>query len=400
MEARTRRIIALVLLLGGCQKQEAKTDAIAQTVTAPIAQPSVAISPKSSLPRNLKIKVGLDSPSDLKVTVGMPIKAGQVISDRASLKQPLIEQRQTLDFQLQQLQQQQQYQIALSSAQLEPLKLSVQNARLKLKRFKESRRYTNRAYQQFPTLASGELSQETELEQTYTSARTALRQAEANLKAAKLQGQNQQRSLLRQIANLDRQILATGVTRSPYTGTVKRIKFTGQNNTELLAEITISTEAAKLSPIATENSSPSNNRVTATDNSEVISVHDGDTIRTREYRIRLACIDAPELAQPLGYKSRDNLRSLIAQNNNRVRLQIVETDRYGRKVALIYANGKLLNLQQVTDGMAYVYKRYLSSCPQSESVLQAETIAKQQQRGVWGGNNQPPWEFRHDKRRN
>jgi endonuclease YncB( thermonuclease family) len=81
-------------------------------------------------------------------------------------------------------------------------------------------------------------------------------------------------------------------------------------------------------------------------------------------------------------------------------LQIVETDRYGRKVALIYANGKLLNLQQVTDGMAYVYKRYLSSCPQSESVLQAETIAKQQQRGVWGGNNQPPWEFRHDKRRN
>ncbi|PSB04929.1 thermonuclease family protein [Merismopedia glauca] len=408
MEAKAGRIILLVLLVTACQKErDSQTNAIAQTVVTPT--PTAIKSTVIARPRHLKIKVGLDSPGDLKVTTGTTIQAGQTISDRQSNKQPLINQRQSLAVQLQQLQQQQQYQKALAQAQLEPLKLAIKNASLNLKRFKANRRYTTRAYQQFPTLTSGELAQETELELAYSSAKSALKQAQSNFKAASLESDNQLRSLAQQIRNLDRQILAAGITRSPYSGTVKKIKFIGQNDSELLAEITIATEVPNKQQVAANNLSQkeTESKIQASTGSAtnlksqiVLSVHDGDTIRTQEYRIRLACIDSPELKQPLGYQSRDNLLKLISQSNNRIQLQIVDTDRYGRKVALIYTNGKLLNLQQVTDGMAYVYQKYLNNCPQVEQVKQAENTAKQQKRGVWGGNYQPPWEFRHDKRRN
>jgi micrococcal nuclease len=473
MEARAKAIIGLILLLSGCQKTVNQTDAIAlkrsfaiaRTIQTPIPTPIATT--KTTQPRNLKIKVGLDSPSDLKVTVGMNVKARQVISDRPSTKQQLINQRQTLSFQIQQLQQQQRYQLAARENELEPLKLEVQTASIQiqhqiaakeneleplklevqtawinLKRVRKNRRYTKTTYQQLPAIASSELTQGTQLEQAYLSAKSRLKQAESNLKAAKATDDNQKgtqlepaylsaksrlkqaesnlktakatddnqlRSLRFQIAAIDKQILQTGVTRSPYSGKVKKIKFIGQNNGELLAEITISTDT----PGATENLSPSKPNKTTTNlspsnlpqqpnetDTQVISVHDGDTIRTQKYRIRLACIDAPELKQPLGYQSRDNLLKLISQSGDRVRLQIVDTDRYGRKVALIYANGKLINSQQVTDGMAYAYKKYLSNCPQSEQVVQAETTAKQKQQGVWGANYQTPWEFRNDNRRN
>ncbi|NJK28794.1 MAG: thermonuclease family protein [Acaryochloris sp. SU_5_25] len=133
----------------------------------------------------------------------------------------------------------------------------------------------------------------------------------------------------------------------------------------------------------------------------VLSVHDGDTIRVRQgnriERIRFACIDAPELKQPLGKESRDFLKNLIAQGGDRVMLNIVDTDRYGRQVAEVFANGQLVQAQQVQQGMAYVYQKYLSNCPAAGSVQQAEAIAQQQRAGVWASNQQKPWEFRNSK---
>jgi len=70
------------------------------------------------------------------------------------------------------------------------------------------------------------------------------------------------------------------------------------------------------------------------------SVKDGNTFqvqqRGRVETIRLACTDAPPLDQPLGLKSRDYLRSLLAQANNHVILTIADTDHQGRKVAEVY----------------------------------------------------------------
>ena len=67
------------------------------------------------------------------------------------------------------------------------------------------------------------------------------------------------------------------------------------------------------------------------------SIHDGDTLRVRSskgeiLKVRFSCVDAPELKQPLGEESRNYLRSMINEAGSKVKVQIVDTDRYGRSV--------------------------------------------------------------------
>lgn len=112
----------------------------------------------------------------------------------------------------------------------------------------------------------------------------------------------------------------------------------------------------------------------------------------------MACIDALALAQPLGEESRDYLKSLIAQNGDCVTLKIVDTDRYGRKVAEVFAGSKFLQAEQVKSGMAYMYERYLNNCPDAAAVKQAQDFAKRSRVGVWSGNYIKPWDYRKTKR--
>lgn len=141
---------------------------------------------------------------------------------------------------------------------------------------------------------------------------------------------------------------------------------------------------------------------TASETWTVISIHDGDTIQVeqgdRVERIRFACIDSPELSQPLGPASRDNLQSLISQGGGQVQLQVTDTDQYGRKVAEVFAAGKLLQVEQAQAGLAYVYHRYLNNCPDAQMVESAEAIAKQNKVGVWSGNYEKPWDYRRFQR--
>jgi endonuclease YncB( thermonuclease family) len=109
-----------------------------------------------------------------------------------------------------------------------------------------------------------------------------------------------------------------------------------------------------------------------------MKVHLGEKVE----RIRMACIDAPELKQESGKESRDHLKSIIEQNGDRVTLRIVDTDRYGRKIAEVFAGGKFLQAEQVQSGMAYVYEKYLNNCPDAAVVKQAEAIAQQNKIGV------------------
>lgn len=114
----------------------------------------------------------------------------------------------------------------------------------------------------------------------------------------------------------------------------------------------------------------------------------------------MACIDALALAQPLGEESRDYLKSLIAQNGDCVTLKIVDTDRYGRKVAEVLAGSKFLQAEQVKGGMAYVYDCYLNNCPEAAAVKQAQDFAKRSRVGVWSKELDPDglvWELRGDK---
>ena len=95
--------------------------------------------------------------------------------------------------------------------------------------------------------------------------------------------------------------------------------------------------------------------------------YDGDTCTsTQREKIRLACIDTPELrgakADPIPAKeARDYLNSLVAGRD--VDIRRITKDRYDRTVAELSING--INIQQimVKKGYAKIYSKYAYQCP-------------------------------------
>jgi endonuclease YncB( thermonuclease family) len=135
----------------------------------------------------------------------------------------------------------------------------------------------------------------------------------------------------------------------------------------------------------------------------VISIGDGDTLRVddrgRRLTIRLACIDAPEMAQsPYGAQSRSLLTGLAPVGSD-VSLRVLTTDRYGRTVAEILRGSQKVNLQMVRGGQAFAYRQYLSQC-NAAAYLGAERGAEFDRQGVWSvpGGIERPWDFRHGRR--
>ena len=130
------------------------------------------------------------------------------------------------------------------------------------------------------------------------------------------------------------------------------------------------------------------------------SVHDGDTLRVRSsngqvLKIRFACIDAPELKQQLGQESRDYLRSLVNEAGSKVRIQIVDTDRYERSVAEVWVKKGLVQSYMTSNGMAFAYDQYKKNCPHWNSVKSAEQVAINSKLGVWASPNFiKPWDWR------
>jgi endonuclease YncB( thermonuclease family) len=137
---------------------------------------------------------------------------------------------------------------------------------------------------------------------------------------------------------------------------------------------------------------------------EVLSIHDGDTIKAQKdgvvQKMRFCGIDAPELSQPLGKDSKDYLQSLVSLDKP-VQISIVGTDRYNRKIAEIFviADGteKFINEEMTKSGMAYSYDRY-KNCPNQVAMGNGEAIAKSKKLGVWGRDYQTPWDYRKSKR--
>ena len=137
------------------------------------------------------------------------------------------------------------------------------------------------------------------------------------------------------------------------------------------------------------------------DRATVLSVGDGDTLRVQAggqvITIRLACIDAPELAQsPWGQQARAYLMQRLPRGRQ-VSLQPHSTDRYGRLVAEVISDSTI-NLAMVEDGQAFAYRRYLDGCDARE-YLEAEARASRHRVGVWqqDGGITRPWDFRRGR---
>jgi endonuclease YncB( thermonuclease family) len=138
--------------------------------------------------------------------------------------------------------------------------------------------------------------------------------------------------------------------------------------------------------------------------STVISVGDGDTIRVddsgKKITIRVACIDAPEMAQsPYGQKAREAFQDLLPIGST-VSLKIQTKDRYGRTVAEVFTqNGANAGLTLVQQGHAFAYRQYLKQCD-AWVYLDREKLAERYRLGVWrsAGDIERPWDWRATRR--
>ena len=95
--------------------------------------------------------------------------------------------------------------------------------------------------------------------------------------------------------------------------------------------------------------------------------YDGDTCTTiNGEKIRLACIDTPELkgkkANPIeAKKAKIFLNNLIA--NKEVNIRRINNDRYGRTVAELFKNDVNIQKLIVEKGYGQIYWKYSYQCP-------------------------------------
>lgn len=137
----------------------------------------------------------------------------------------------------------------------------------------------------------------------------------------------------------------------------------------------------------------------------VSKVSDGDTIHVidikgNKHKIRLAFIDAPETKQNHGTASRDALIKEIYGTH--VRIEHIDTDRYGREVARIRLNGKDINLTQIQTGHAWHYQSIAKhNQPADDYAIYeaAQNEARAQHKGLWQYERpKAPWDYRKQKR--
>lgn len=98
----------------------------------------------------------------------------------------------------------------------------------------------------------------------------------------------------------------------------------------------------------------------------IASCYDGDTCTTTTgERVRLACINAPELrgkrAEPVKAKAaREHLRGLVVSKE--VGIQRITTDRYGRTISELFVSGINVGQDLVRKGHAVIYRKYAGPC--------------------------------------
>jgi endonuclease YncB( thermonuclease family) len=131
---------------------------------------------------------------------------------------------------------------------------------------------------------------------------------------------------------------------------------------------------------------------------QVVKIADGDTLAVLDpahvqHKIRLAGIDAPEKAQAFGTQARNALAAKVFRQG--VRVEVTDTDRYGREVGRVFCSGHFINAEMVRDGFAWRYPQW----DKAGEFATAEADARRHLRGLWADSHPvPPWEFRRAKR--
>lgn len=133
---------------------------------------------------------------------------------------------------------------------------------------------------------------------------------------------------------------------------------------------------------------------------DVLTVHDGDTIRVqpadnKAVSIRVYGVDCPELGQPYGTEARDLTAQLLLGKRVEV-IPAQSRKSYQREVAGVVLLDDMMVLQDalVSAGLAWVDNRF---CRMSVCDLwrQHQADAKAARRGLWADDSPiPPWIWR------
>ncbi len=78
-------------------------------------------------------------------------------------------------------------------------------------------------------------------------------------------------------------------------------------------------------------------------------------------------------------------------------LMETDRDRYGRLVAEVFVRPKeekFVQEELLVAGMAYIYPKYVGSCPNHDPMGRAEALGQEKKVGVWADSYQRPWDFR------
>lgn len=140
----------------------------------------------------------------------------------------------------------------------------------------------------------------------------------------------------------------------------------------------------------------------------VSRVVDGDTLEVLDtggekiIKVRLYGSDAPETekpehgGQPFGEEAFAALRGKA--EGEKVDMEVVDMDSYDRAIAIVRRNGRDINMEMVSEGMAECYLEYLEGRYKRECLL-AEAKAKQIKKGIWELKDyERPSEFRRRMR--
>jgi endonuclease YncB( thermonuclease family) len=137
-------------------------------------------------------------------------------------------------------------------------------------------------------------------------------------------------------------------------------------------------------------------------NGTVVGISDGDTITvldklSKEHKVRLISIDAPEKSQAFAIESKQTLTNYIYKKE-----VSVEYKKYDRQVQAHSWKSTLdeqdICLQMIRNGMAWHYTEFEQEQSKTDKKLyrEAESIAREVKSGLWS-EKQPvsPWIFRH-----
>ena len=137
---------------------------------------------------------------------------------------------------------------------------------------------------------------------------------------------------------------------------------------------------------------------------QAVKVSDGDTLNGQKVengkfvgeivKIRMFGIDAPEKSQDYGSESKQALEKMV--NGKTLEIEEKNRDRYGRTVAVVYADGKNVNEEMVKAGNAWWYQEY----DKNDTRMQAyQENAKKNKLGLFGKRGYiEPWNYRREKK--